>query len=78
MKVLVKRAFQSFSFLSHKKNNNKINKKADRLRKKFSSTPNTSVQQVHPSPISKSTPPYFAVFSFSKNISILRSGSTKW
>ena len=52
-------------------------KKADRLCMKFSSTPNTSVQQMPHPPFSKLTPPYFVTPSFSKNISTPRSGSTK-
>ena len=53
MRVQVKRTFKSYySFLSKKKNN----KKAERFCMKFSPTPNTSVQQMPQSAISKSAP----------------------
>ena len=58
----------------HQKNN----EKADRLCMKFSSTSNTSVQQVHQLQISKSMLHYSVAPSLSKNISTNRVGSMKW
>ena len=71
MKVQVKRAFKSY-FLSPKNN-----KKADRLHEIFFNL-QYKCAKVPISPISKSVPPFSAAPSFMKNISNLRSGSTKW
>ena len=72
-KVQISSAFKIYSFSVANKN-----QKADRLCMKFSSTSNASVQQVTQPPISKSMPPYSFIRSISKNISTLRSESTKW
>ena len=72
-KVQISSAFKIYSFSVASKN-----QKADRLCMKFSSTSNASVQQVTQPPISKSMPPYSFIRSISKNISTLRSESTKW
>ena len=67
IKVQVKRTFKSCSFLS-------TNEQKNRLCKKFSSTPNTSVQQVPKHSTSKSMSPYSVAPSFSTH----RLRSTKW
>ena len=67
MKVMVKRDLKAI-FYCHRKNKN-----ADRLCMKFSSTSNTSVQQVL-QPL-KSTPPYSVAPSFPKNVLTPRPGS---
>ena len=65
IKVQVMRAFQSLSFLRPKKVI-----KMQAICMKFTSTSDTSVEQVH-------QPPYPVASSFSKNISTPRSVSTK-
>ena len=61
MRVQVKRTFKSYySFLSKK------NKKAERFCMKFSSTPNTSVQQMSQSAISKSAPSHSVATLFQR------------
>ena len=62
MKVHVKRAFISHSFLLQKKKN------ADRLCMKFSSTLNTVVKQVPQPPISKFSTPYSAASFLKENL----------
>ena len=62
MKVHVKRAFISHSFLLKKKKN------ADRLCMKFSSTLNTVVKQVPQPPISKFSTPYSVASFFKENL----------
>ena len=64
MKVHVKRAFISHSFLLQKKKK----KNADRLCMKFSSTLNTVVKQVPQPPISKFSTPYSVASFFKENL----------
>ena len=63
MKVQVKKAFKGCSLVT--KNSKKTHKNKHCM--KFSLTPNTSVQQVPKSPISKSMPA-FSVAPFFKNV----------
>ena len=73
MNVHIKKALQKLFFFCLQRNN----QKADRLCIEFSSTSNSSVQQVRLSSISNSIPPYSVTPSFPKNFITPRSGSTE-